>query len=180
MKHLSIIIMACTSLAMAVPVDLSEYEETLIKESCEKRGLGSDEICLSAGKFCLLHGNEEGFDEFDDCVKSYEAGRKNTSIDDGSQNYPTASVPTSPPVDLSEYEETLIKESCEKRGLGSDEICLSAGKFCLLHGNKAGFDAFDECVKSYEAGRKNTSIGDVWGDIWREQEKQKQAAQPQN
>ncbi|KAM3513985.1 hypothetical protein MY11210_002417 [Beauveria gryllotalpidicola] len=68
---------------------------------------------------------------------------------------PTKAVPTSVPT-VSNFPETLegiIKQFCDKHGLGSDDSCLPVGKYCLWNGKFDGYASMEACVDAFkEAG----------------------------
>ncbi|KFG78719.1 trypsin-like protease [Metarhizium anisopliae] len=68
---------------------------------------------------------------------------------------PTRPVPTSVPTvsDFPEGLEGVIKDFCDRRGLGSDNSCPPVGKYCLWNGKEDGYDSMDACADAFkEAG----------------------------
>ncbi|KAK8144120.1 hypothetical protein G3M48_006271 [Beauveria asiatica] len=68
---------------------------------------------------------------------------------------PTPTIPTSVPTvsNFPEAFEEMIKELCDRRGLGSDGSCLPVGKYCLMNGRNDGYASLDACADAFkEAG----------------------------
>ncbi|KAM3438900.1 hypothetical protein MY4824_002970 [Beauveria thailandica] len=68
---------------------------------------------------------------------------------------PTPTIPTSVPTvsNFPEALEEIIKEFCDRRGLGSDGSCQPVGKYCLMNGRNDGYASLDACADAFkEAG----------------------------
>ncbi|KID86959.1 trypsin-like protease [Metarhizium guizhouense ARSEF 977] len=65
---------------------------------------------------------------------------------------PTRPVPTSVPTvsDFPEGLEGVIKDFCDRRGLGSDNSCPPVVKYCVWNSKEDGYASMDACVDAFK------------------------------